>query len=103
MNARFFLHLLKSGSLRGPLMLQVIFSIVMVKELRKLRNVFVLNLGLSDLLVNAISMPFNIFGESVSSRTRARLECGTVPVPPFALQMDSSTQLTTDMFLFRIK
>ncbi|OQV19892.1 hypothetical protein BV898_06160 [Hypsibius exemplaris] len=40
----------------------VIFSILMVKELRKLRNVFILNLGISDLLVNAISMPFNILG-----------------------------------------
>lgn len=38
----------------------------MVKELRLLKHVFILNLGISDLLINSISMPFNILGTCTS-------------------------------------
>ncbi|XP_055353578.1 adenosine receptor A1-like isoform X2 [Paramacrobiotus metropolitanus] len=40
----------------------VICSILLVKELRKVKNCFILNLGISDLTINAISMPINIIG-----------------------------------------
>ncbi|GAU96531.1 hypothetical protein RvY_07962 [Ramazzottius varieornatus] len=45
----------------------VIGSILIVKELRLFKHVFILNLGISDLLINSISMPFNILGALNSS------------------------------------
>lgn len=50
------------NSIRTLLLLQIIATIAMIRELRTTRNVFLVNMAVSDLVIITVIVPFNVVG-----------------------------------------